>query len=175
MKQQKPLLEAALAYLARREHGTAELRRKLQQKGYPLPEVDTVLAALLQKNYLNDQRYAAARGSSRAQGSKWGAAKIRQELSSKGLAAETVSSTMESLNESEDWLATAQKLLQRKFPQPLPEAESADPALGRAEAYKALQKEKSKRISYLTRRGFSLQQALQALNLTDLDAPEGEV
>jgi len=167
-KQQRPILDTALAMLARREHSTLEMRRKLAQKGYGKDEVEQTLAALAEKNYLNDARYAESRARSRAQHSKWGASRIRQELALNGVNAETAATVMEELDENTNWLATAQTLLQRRFQQPLTQQdEPADPSLGRAEAYKAYQQEKARRIAFLTRRGFSLAQALKALNLAE--------
>lgn len=167
MKQPKPILETALALLSRREHAVAELTRKLRQKGYIAAEVAQTIAELQQKNYLNDARYAEARARSRAQTSKWGAGRIRQELAQNGIEKSLSQSTLEELSENHNWLESAHNLLRRKFPQPLEMPESPDPALGRAEAFQAYQKEKARRISFLTRRGFSLTQALQALNLGD--------
>lgn len=168
----KPILETATAILARREHSTMELRRKLGLKGYPKPEIEALLQTLTEKNYLNDARYAEARARSRAHHSKWGQGRIRQELAQQGVAKETAAQTLAELSETEDWLATATKLIQRRFPQPLPTLETADPSLGRAEAAKAFQQEKARRIAFLTRRGFTLQQSLQALQLSESDLEE---
>lgn len=168
----KPIVDTATAILARREHSTLELRRKLATKGYPKPEIEDLIQQLLAKNYLNDARYAEIRARTRAHHSKWGAGRIRQELSQNGVAKDTASQTLTELSETENWLATATKLIQRKFPQPLPAIETADPALGRNEAAKKLQQEKARRIAFLTRRGFTLQQSLQALHLSESDIEE---
>lgn len=164
-KSPKPIHETALALLSRREHATLELTRKLRQKGYGAAETAQTIAELTEKNYLNDTRYAEARARSRAQTSKWGEGRIRQELAQHGVEKTLTQTTLEDLSQSHNWLETAHKLLHRKFPQPLAMPENPDPALGRAEAFQAYQKEKARRVSFLTRRGFSLTQALQALNL----------
>lgn len=165
----KSVLEAALAILARREHSTLELTRKLRTKQYAPAEIADVITRLTGKNLLNDARYAEVRARTRAQGSKWGANRIRQELAQTGVEKSLATTTLNQLSEDHDWLATAHKLLSRKFPQPLPSAATADPSLGRMELMKELQKQKAKRISFLTRRGFTMEQALKALNLTELD------
>lgn len=167
----KSVLDVALAMLSRREHAVAELRQKLRQKGYGPDEIDSTLVSLQEKNYLNDARYAENRARTRAQSSKWGASRIAQELTQHGVNKTLTSSTLEELGETHDWLNAAHKLLQRKFAQPLSLSASLDDALGRAEMFKEYQKEKARRISFLTRRGFSLSQALQALDLV----AEGEV
>ena len=172
----KPIIEFATAILARREHSTTELRRKLATKGYPKQEVTELLEKFTEKNYLNDVRYAEARARTRAHHSKWGEGRIRQELSQNGVAKETTQATLSELSETEDWLATATKLLQRKFSKPLPTLDDMDVAsltkLGRQGAIKEIQKEKSKRLNFLIRRGFNFQQASQALGLSQEDLDE---
>lgn len=172
VKPLKPIEDAATAILARREHSTMEIRRKLATKGYPKPEVEQLIETLVAKNYLNDARYAELRARSRAHQSKWGAGRIRQELAQQGVEKSLAAQTLAELSETEDWLATATKLVQRRFPHPLPSAETADPALGRAEALQERQKEKARRIAFLTRRGFTMQQSLQALSLSETDLDE---
>lgn len=166
----KPITEFATAILARREHSTTELRRKLTTKGYPKPEIADLITQLLEKNYLNDVRYAEARARTRAHHSKWGEGRIKQELAQNGVAKETTQATLAELSETEDWLATATKLLQRKFSKPLPDVSGLDPAL-KKDALKELQQEKSRRLNFLVRRGFSFTQAIKALGLSqdDLD------
>lgn len=165
----KPILETALAILARREHSTLELTRKLRTKGYPTAEIEPLISHLTHKNFLNDTRYAEIRARTRAENSKWGPQRIRQELSQSGINKDLTQQTLSQLNDAQDWLSTARNLLARKFPQPLPTCDTADPSLGKKEALQAYQKEKAKRLSFLTRRGFTLEQALKALNLTELD------
>lgn len=165
----KPILDVAIAMLARREHSTAEVRRKLATKGYPKADISQIIEDLKGRNYLNDERYAAARARSRAQDSKWGQGRIKQELALNGIDKTTTSSTLEDLSEHHDWLATATKLLLRRFPKPIPTLNDLDPALNRQDALKDIQKEKAKRLNFLQRRGFSMQQSLQALGLSQDD------
>lgn len=49
---------AALRSLAMREHCAVELRTKLEQKGYDSTIVDEVIALLLEKGLLSEQRFA---------------------------------------------------------------------------------------------------------------------
>ena len=50
-------LHAAMGLLARREHATAELRRKLSRRFEP-EEIESVLAQLTEERYLDDRRFA---------------------------------------------------------------------------------------------------------------------
>lgn len=76
----------ALRLLARREHSRDELARKLS----PHAETATALAALLdeleQRKQLSDERFAESRA--RALARKYGPARIRHDLRSKGIAEE---------------------------------------------------------------------------------------
>lgn len=173
----KPILEAALGILARREHSVAELTRKLRTKGYLAGEIAHTITFLQSKNFLNDVRYAELRARTRAEGSKWGPTRIRQELSQNGITKDLNTTTLTTLSETQDWLANAQKLLSRKFPKPLPSRAPQDPSAdyslgGKEDKFKAMkdyQKEKAKRLAFLTRRGFTFEQSIKALNLTELD------
>lgn len=172
----KPITDYALAIVARREHSVAELKRKLTTKGYPKAEVADLIAQFTEKNYVNDARYAAARARTRAESSKWGQGRIRQEFAQNGIEKTLAATTLENLSEHHDWFVAATNLLQRRFPKPLPVLDDLDPALNRQDALKDIQKEKARRLNFLLRRGFSMSQALHALNLSQEDVVEhGEV
>lgn len=79
------LRRRAIGLLARREHSRAELARKLAADGTP-EEIDTVLAQLETEGLLSDARYAEAYV--RSHGDRFGAAKLRQTLRSKGIGTE---------------------------------------------------------------------------------------
>lgn len=156
----KPILEAALALLTRREHSQSELVRKLRQKGYTTPDIASIIPQLQNYNYLNNARAAGATVRHRAHTSKWGPARIKQELSAKGLKAEQEQafSTLADHN----WRETAITLLHRKFPTPLP-----------AYGQPAYEKERARRLNFLLRRGFSMSDAMAALQLSGVeDSPE---
>lgn len=162
VKLKKPIEDVALGLLARREHSVAELRRKLMQREYGRGEVEDLLGRLVASNAVNDDRYAEVRARSRAQDSKWGAGRIVQELAQNGVAKDTARGAMEALGDIHDWFEAARTLAGRRFATPLvvPDGE------GR-EALEAYQKEKAKRIGFLVRRGFTLAQALAALEIRD--------
>lgn len=160
----KPLEDTALTLLARREHSVAELCRKLLQRGYEKVEVEAMLLRLQENRLLSDARYTEVRVRVRAQESKWGKTRIKQELAQAGITADMAATTLAALEETHDWLTMAQTLAQRHFPQPLKRPAGEGP-----EAFKAYQKEKQRRIGFLVRKGYTLGQALTALNMTDAD------
>lgn len=83
MKKQPTLRERALRLLARREHSRAELGRKLAAHLETGDDLETLLEDLSRRKLLSDERYAESRA--HALSRKFGAARIVQELRSKGL------------------------------------------------------------------------------------------
>lgn len=104
--------ERALGLLARREHGCAELRRKLLNKGFFAREVDEVLAALVREGLLSDRRYTEAFVHSRV-GRGQGPLKIRAELAQNAIDDVIVEEVMRELDI--DWWAQAAEVRVRKF------------------------------------------------------------
>lgn len=76
------LRQRAIGLLARREHGRAELARKLAAHGTE-DQVATVLAQLESEGLLSDLRAAGAYV--RAHGARLGAGRLRQDLRARGL------------------------------------------------------------------------------------------
>ena len=83
MKKQVTLRERALRLLARREHSSAELRRKLAAHLTPEDDLEALLEDLLRRKLLSDERYAESRV--HALSRRFGAARIAHELRAKGL------------------------------------------------------------------------------------------
>jgi regulatory protein len=122
----------ALRHLVRREHSRAELARKLASHAESLEAVETVLDLLLSRKQLSDERFAEERVRSLSR--KYGAAKIRQDLKSKGVADEIVQRTASPEDETE----RARAILARKYRLPATTRE-----------------ERARRARFLQGRGFS--------------------
>ncbi len=60
LKPKKSCKDAALSLLSRREHSSAELKRKLAQKGYDRGEIEKIIEYCGEFGYLSDGRFAAA-------------------------------------------------------------------------------------------------------------------
>ena len=122
----------ALRYLVRREHSRAELARKLT----PHAESSAALAALLDelaaRKQLSDERYAEERA--RALARRYGPARIRSDLESKGIAADIVERVL-----GDGELERARAVLARKYRQPATTRE-----------------ERARRGRFLQGRGFSM-------------------
>ena len=123
------LLDRAVRILAVRDHSEQELRRKLSAPvmGKNGPEeidataedYDRVIAWCYEHRYLDDDRFASRFLASRGR-KGYGPARIRQELSQKGIARQVVDQAMRECDI--DWVSLAREQAQRKYGEPLPSA-----------------------------------------------------
>lgn len=74
----------ALKLLTTREHSRLELSRKLLHRGYPAPEIEVVLDALVADDLLSEERLVSAYVAERLS-KGFGPLRIRYELREKGL------------------------------------------------------------------------------------------
>jgi len=121
----------ALRLLARREHSRKELERKLSLYAESSEALDVLISELKTKSQLSEARFAEERA--RQLSRKYGAARIRQDLKSKGVGEELVEHVS-----SEGDLERARAILERKYRQPA-----------------ATREERAKRMRFLQSRGFS--------------------
>ncbi len=131
----------ALRFLARREHSRAELARKLAPHAESPASLEVVLNELAAKRQLSDERYAEVRAHWLAR--KFGAAKIRQDLKSHGVA----EAVIDRVSDEGDF-DRARTILARKY---------------RGAA--ATREERAKRARFLQGRGFSYDIIVRVLKL----------
>ena len=104
--------------LARREHGRAELTRKLRQRGAPPELIDSALDRLAEEGLLNEARYLESYIASRARAG-CGPVRIREELAQRGLPRAAVE---QALSQCEvDWTEQLREVWRRKFAGQLPQ------------------------------------------------------
>ncbi|MGC4010687.1 MAG: recombination regulator RecX [Pseudomonas sp.] len=102
----------AMDLLARREHGRAELSRKLRQRGATQDLIDPALDRLAEEGLLNESRYLESYIASRARAG-YGPVRIREELSQRGLPRGEIDAA---LSESDvDWNENLREVWRRKF------------------------------------------------------------
>jgi regulatory protein len=107
---------SALDALARRDHASSELRRKLRDKGYDVAIVDELVERLVGEKLLDDRRYLqnfVAYHAARGQGPN----RVRADLRKLGLTTPDVES---SLDDYPDWDAHLKTARQKKFGTSLP-------------------------------------------------------
>ena len=134
----------ALRYLVRREHSRDELARKLAPYAESTQILEGLLRELESRKQLSNERFAEAR--TRQLARKYGAARIRHDLKSKGVADELSSRAVAELNEVEK----AKQILARKYRAPATTRE-----------------ERAKRARFLQSRGFSYDTIYQAVRIGD--------
>jgi regulatory protein len=108
------LLQRAVALLARREHSRDELVRKLRrhlQEGEGAADIDAIVDDLQRRDLLSDRRYAEAIVRTRA--SRYGNARLAQDLKSRGVTADAAQEALAALAASE--LQRARALWARRF------------------------------------------------------------
>ena len=96
------LLKRAVALLARREHSRAELARKLMRRldeGQDRADVDAVLDELQRRDLLSEDRFAAA--VVRARAARYGDARLRQDLKSRGATPDAAATALDAVRGSE--------------------------------------------------------------------------
>ncbi|PVE44559.1 recombination regulator RecX [Limnohabitans planktonicus] len=131
---QPSLKGRALRLLSQREHSRQELEQKLKPYEEIPGELAQALDFLQAKDFINDQRVVESVVNRRA--SKMGAARIQQELRSKGLDDHVMAETLNGLRATET--ERARDVWRKKFGQPPQDA-----------------KERAQQMRYLLSRGFA--------------------
>jgi regulatory protein len=100
-----------LRYLARREHSRAELQRKLLPFAPSQELLEVLLSELEGRKLLSNHRFAEMRAHVLSR--KYGAARIRSDLRSKGISDEIIQDIP-----GKDELGRAKEILRRKYKTP---------------------------------------------------------
>ncbi|MGA2023143.1 MAG: regulatory protein RecX [Steroidobacteraceae bacterium] len=143
---------AAVALLARRDFGSSELLDSLVAQGFEAATARVVLDQLVERGYVDDERYAqqfVAHHAERGQGPL----RIRRELAQRGVGAEVIEAALEG---GADWGQCARELRIRRFGLALPQHWP----------------EKARQARFLQYRGFSndhIRSALGSEAVTDLE------
>ena len=134
----------ALDLLSRREHSTAELRRKLKDREYDPDEIDATLDRLGQEGLLSDGRFLESFVGSQARrghGPVW----IRAELERRGSAGVEVAAALDAAGV--DWVAIAVEVREKRF----------------GGAGPSDLKDRARQMRFLQYRGFTAEQVRAAL------------
>lgn len=103
--------------LARREHSTLELSRKLDQRGFDPNEIGRVLQALSDQGLLSDRRFAEVFARARVSRGL-GPVRIRRELAERGIGNTEAEAALSGCDP--DWLAQAERVRRKRFGSALP-------------------------------------------------------
>lgn len=132
---------AALDHLTYGAKTTAEVRRKLRDKGFDDAAVEDAVAHLADYGYLDDAAYARAFAHGRFAGRGHGPQRLRADLLRRGVAREAVDEALAALAASEDLGEAARRQGRRRWR-----------ALARETD---LRKRKQKTMDFLVRHGFA--------------------
>jgi regulatory protein len=130
----------ALRYLSYRDRSRLEITRYLEKKQHPQPVIQQALDALIELNYINDQRFALEWGRYKINKQKLGKSRLYLELLNKGIDKKVLESTLSILYEDNPETELAIQCARKKM----------NSLQGVEEA-----KKKRRLIQYLKRRGFS--------------------
>jgi regulatory protein len=106
-------LQKLKQYCAYQERCHSEVTGKLYDLGVHKKEHDEIIAALIEENYLNEERFAIAFAGGRFRIKQWGRVKIKYELKQKQVSEYCIKKALAAINE-EDYLKTLHKLAEEK-------------------------------------------------------------
>ena len=150
---------AGMDLLARREHGSAELKTKLtkrfRKRDCEPDLVEHVIQQLIEEGLLSDERFAASRVRQLA-GRGYGPSRIRNDLRQQRVE-HLISDTMEEAFDSEiDWEAEASVVYEKKY--------GGAPIEG---DWDARQRERGRRLRFMQYRGFGAEVSQRLVNGDD--------
>ncbi len=134
---EKDLWNKAIQLLSRREYSRGELTQQLGRMAEGL-SIESVLGSLEEEGYLSDQRFTESFIRMRI-GQGHGLIRIRFDLQRKGIANDLMQTVFEDMDI--DWYELAVEQYRRKYSQPFSAGDY---------------KEHSKRMRFLSQRGFSM-------------------
>ena len=150
---------AGMDLLARREHGSAELKTKLtrrfRKRDCDLEAVEQTVRQLIEEGLLSDERFAASRVRQLANRG-YGPSRIRNDLRQQRVE-HLISDTMEEAFDSEvDWEAEAAVVYEKKY--------GGAPIEG---DWDARQRERGRRLRFMQYRGFGAEVSQRLVNEDD--------
>ncbi|WP_129714019.1 regulatory protein RecX [Pedobacter sp. SYP-B3415] len=145
-------LAKAEAYCAYQERSQQEVRDKLYSWGLHSREVEQIISTLIENNFLNEARFAAAYVSGKFRIKKWGKLKIKHGLKLKRIPDRMIARALNAID-GDAYIETIVSLAEKKIP-----------FLGTTDAFKR----KFKLITYLQGRGFENDVILDALKNSGL-------
>lgn len=146
-----------LYILSRRMYTTAELRKRLVDRGIEEPEAERLVARLVELQLVNDDTYTTMYVASRA--ASRGRLGLKRELMRKGVAEELVDERLETLSPEAQRSAAAALLRKNAWRyEPEPPAGADE-----HEARTALLRARARAFAFLARRGFSVDAVQGAL------------
>lgn len=102
------------SYCSYQERSHQEVKDKLYSFGLHKAEVESLLASLIENNFINEERFAVQFAGGKFRIKKWGRVKIKYALKIKKVSAYNIIKGLDTIDE-EDYLNTLQKLVDKKW------------------------------------------------------------
>lgn len=128
-------------YCAYQERSHSEVKEKLYSLGVWKKDHDSIIANLIEGDYLNEERFAIAFAGGKFRIKQWGRVKIKYELKQKQVSEYSIKKALKQIRE-EEYLAVLKKLADEKY------------ASLKHEQYLV---RKKKTIDYLLQKGFEME------------------
>lgn len=128
-------------YCAYQERCHSEVKEKLYNLGVWKRDHDPIIAALIEEDYLNEERFAIAYAGGKWRMKQWGRVKIKYELKQKRVSDYCIKKALKQIDD-EGYVTVLKKLVKEKY------------AALKAEQYLA---RKKKTMDYLVRKGFEIE------------------
>jgi regulatory protein len=146
--QEKSLRQRALEYLGKREYSTTELAQKLKAYADETDDIPALIADFKSRGWLSDARFTEQLINARK--TKFGSAKVANELREKGVADDLIAEAVSEIKENE--LENATEVWRKKFKQPA-----------------SNRNEWAKQARFLQSRGFGFDTIKKVLSTTEND------
>jgi len=111
---QEQALQKLKHYCAYQERCHSEVRQKLYDLGVWKKDHDEIIAALIEENYLNEERFAIAYTGGKWRMKQWGRVKIKQSLKLKQVSDYCIKKAMKQIDEA-GYMDTLQHIAKEKY------------------------------------------------------------
>ena len=101
-------------YCAYQERSHAEVKKKLYNLGVRKKDHDSIIATLIEGDYLNEERFAIAFAGGKFRMKQWGRVKIKYELKQKQVSEYSIKKALKQIRE-EEYFAVLKKLVDEKY------------------------------------------------------------
>jgi regulatory protein len=142
-------LQKAKHYCAYQERSHAEAKEKLYSFGLWKNEVEKIISQLIEEDYLNEERFAAAFARGKFRMKQWGRVKIKYELKQKQVSEYCIKKGLKEIREEE-----YQKIL----------VKLAEEKLNTLKSEKNIYTKKRKAMDYLLQKGYERDLVLSIIN-----------
>jgi regulatory protein len=103
----------ASSYCAYQERTQDEVRDRLKEWNIRGEDAESVIARLIEENFLNEERFSKAFAGGKFRMKQWGRLKIRQELRGRGVSDYCIKQALKEIDESE-YRQTLRRVLEKK-------------------------------------------------------------